>query len=178
MDFSEAGNEDSAVPAEPNLSDAEPQRQSHHSESLAGTTTGSGTEKPGNVSQNVSGVDEQHEQQDMGRTSTNLSRPRRPCRAPGCQADVSRAKSFNWRYRICEEHRSAQSVSIDGEPMRFCQMCAKFQPLEEFSGRIFCLSCYLVLIELCFEILEKHASVGTKTLWFVFHKKLRAARHH
>lgn len=58
----------------------------------------------------------------------------RPCRVPGCAADVTGLKSYNWRYRICEEHRSAPSVVIDGMRVRFCQMCAKFHELAAFQG--------------------------------------------
>ena len=68
------------------------------------------------------------------------SRIKRPCRVPGCFADVSGMKSFNWRYRICEDHRSAGSVIIDGIRLRFCQMCAKFHELVEFQGIFLLLS--------------------------------------
>lgn len=139
MDRSEAGKHGTTEPSDPEV-----KPKSHQSGSLAGDTSGSATEKAGYISQNVSGADEQR---DAGRTSASPSRPRRPCRAPGCQVDVSRAKSFNWRYRICEQHRSAQSVMINGEPMRFCQMCAKFQPLEEFSGgSIAMMHVYILLV--------------------------------
>ena len=59
---------------------------------------------------------------------------RRLCRVPSCSADVSHAKSFNRRYRICETHRSAPSVVVDGQRQRFCQMCAKFHEISEFEG--------------------------------------------
>ncbi len=62
------------------------------------------------------------------------SRAARPCRVPGCSADVTGLKSYNWRYRICEEHRSAPSAVIDGMRVRFCQMCAKFHELAAFQG--------------------------------------------
>ena len=59
----------------------------------------------------------------------------RLCRVPGCNMDVCKfSKRFNMRYRICEEHRRAGSVSIDGEEMRFCQMCARFHDLGEFDN--------------------------------------------
>jgi len=58
----------------------------------------------------------------------------RVCRVPDCHADVSGSKKYNSRYRICEDHRRAPSVAIDGHLQRFCQLCAKFQDLSEFDG--------------------------------------------
>lgn len=82
---------------------------------------------------------------EQGALGEDLPRPagapsgtiKRPCRVPGCATDVSGMKSFNWRYRICEDHRSAASVIIDGLRVRFCQMCAKFHELNQFQGEIF-----------------------------------------
>jgi hypothetical protein len=58
----------------------------------------------------------------------------RACRAPGCPADLSTGKTYNWRYRICEDHRGASSLVVDGRRVRFCQMCAKFHDLSQFEG--------------------------------------------
>lgn len=68
-------------------------------------------------------------------SGVSAGRIKRPCRVPGCLTDVSGMKSFNWRYRICEGHRSASSAVIDGLRVRFCQMCAKFHELTEFQGQ-------------------------------------------
>jgi len=44
------------------------------------------------------------------------------------------SKQYNRRYRICPDHFSALGVAIEGETQRFCQQCAKFHPIGEFSG--------------------------------------------
>jgi hypothetical protein len=54
------------------------------------------------------------------------------CRVPGCLATLS--LYYNWRYRICMEHRKASAVLLDAVNQRFCQLCGKFQPVSEFSG--------------------------------------------
>jgi hypothetical protein len=55
---------------------------------------------------------------------------------PGCGVELARGKAYNSRYRICEEHRSAEEVWLPGAqaPARFCQMCAKFEGLGAFEG--------------------------------------------
>ena len=38
------------------------------------------------------------------------------------------------RFRICGIHAAQSQIEVDGFPMRFCQQCGRFQPLEEFDG--------------------------------------------
>lgn len=70
----------------------------------------------------------------MAAGSSGGLRGPRACRVPFCPIDVSTQKTYNSRYRICEEHRAASSIVIDGRRQRFCQMCAKFHDVNEFEG--------------------------------------------
>ena len=73
------------------------------------------------------------------------------CRVPYCDINVAELKRFNKRYRICQEHRNAHSVIINGQRQRFCQMCARFHTLDKFDGMFMVLSLRLfgVAIKLC-----------------------------
>jgi hypothetical protein len=71
-----------------------------------------------------------------GGSGEMVARPQRRCRVPSCSADVTQMKNYNIRYRICEQHRSAPSVMVEGLEQRFCQMCARFHDLSEFDGEL------------------------------------------
>lgn len=95
-------------------------------------------EKSRSVSDATSGEAGQPPEQGAKRRTVR----QRLCRVPGCGMDVCKlSKRFNMRYRICEDHRRAGVVSINGEEMRFCQMCARFHVLGEFDeSRMTCRS--------------------------------------
>ena len=52
----------------------------------------------------------------------------------GCNKDLSHAKVYYQRYRICEEHLKLSSLLKDGIPQRFCQQCGRFHILSDFDG--------------------------------------------
>lgn len=54
------------------------------------------------------------------------------CRVSGCTNALT--LYYNWRYRICATHRKASHVEMNGTTQRFCQLCGKFQLVEEFVG--------------------------------------------
>ncbi|KAJ7556852.1 hypothetical protein O6H91_05G101600 [Diphasiastrum complanatum] len=55
------------------------------------------------------------------------------CQAEGCTADLSRAKHYHRRHKVCEIHSKAASVMANGQTQRFCQQCSRFHVLSEFD---------------------------------------------
>lgn len=56
------------------------------------------------------------------------------CQVDGCSTEVGGMRDYHSRYKICEAHLKAPVVHKDGQPLRFCQQCGKFQPLGDFDG--------------------------------------------
>eukprot|EP00249_Psilotum_nudum_P015767 c25508_g2_i2 orf=1-810(-) len=48
------------------------------------------------------------------------------CQAEGCKADLSVAKHYHRRHKVCQFHSKASTVTIDGNTQRFCQQCSRF----------------------------------------------------
>ncbi|PKA67041.1 Squamosa promoter-binding-like protein 8 [Apostasia shenzhenica] len=46
------------------------------------------------------------------------------CQAEGCLADLSIAKHYHRRHKVCEFHSKAAVVIAGGLPQRFCQQCS------------------------------------------------------
>ncbi|KAI5079523.1 hypothetical protein GOP47_0005673 [Adiantum capillus-veneris] len=55
------------------------------------------------------------------------------CQAEGCKADLSIAKHYHRRHKVCEYHSKASTVMITGNTQRFCQQCSRFHALTEFD---------------------------------------------
>jgi hypothetical protein len=53
----------------------------------------------------------------------------------GCVADLTKLREYNQRFKICSEHQHAETVMRGDEPLRFCQQCARLQPLADFDGK-------------------------------------------
>ncbi|CAH2039391.1 unnamed protein product [Thlaspi arvense] len=62
----------------------------------------------------------------------SLSTPR--CQAEGCNADLSHAKHYHRRHKVCEYHSKASTVVAAGLSQRFCQQCSRFHLLSEFDN--------------------------------------------
>ncbi|GIL44505.1 hypothetical protein Vafri_1957 [Volvox africanus] len=60
--------------------------------------------------------------------------PATVCEVVGCGASLEGLKKYYVRMRVCERHLHAQAIVVNGVVSRFCQQCAKFQFLGEFSG--------------------------------------------
>ncbi|CAI5483177.1 unnamed protein product [Closterium sp. Yama58-4] len=61
------------------------------------------------------------------------------CRVDGCGEDLSSARSYNRRHRVCGVHTRAAAVTVDGNQQRFCQQCSRFQDMDDFEpGRRSC----------------------------------------
>ncbi|XP_059663184.1 squamosa promoter-binding protein 1-like [Cornus florida] len=65
-----------------------------------------------------------------GGGSTNSMRC---CQAEKCSADLTDAKQYHRRHKVCEYHAKAQVVIVDGIRQRFCQQCSRFHELSEFD---------------------------------------------
>jgi hypothetical protein len=57
----------------------------------------------------------------------------------GCGASLEGLKRYYVRMRVCERHLHAPSIVVNGVVSRFCQQCAKFQFVGEFSGSKKCV---------------------------------------
>lgn len=47
------------------------------------------------------------------------------CQAEGCVADLSNAKHYHRRHKVCEFHSKASTVIAGGLTQRFCQQCSR-----------------------------------------------------
>ncbi|XP_008232622.2 PREDICTED: LOW QUALITY PROTEIN: squamosa promoter-binding-like protein 8 [Prunus mume] len=56
------------------------------------------------------------------------------CQAEGCTADLSHAKHYHRRHKVCEFHSKASTVIANGLTQRFCQQCSRFHLLPEFDN--------------------------------------------
>ncbi|KAG7025960.1 Squamosa promoter-binding-like protein 8 [Cucurbita argyrosperma subsp. argyrosperma] len=56
------------------------------------------------------------------------------CQAEGCNADLSQAKQYHRRHKVCEFHSKASTVITAGLTQRFCQQCSRFHVLAEFDN--------------------------------------------
>ncbi|KHN01962.1 Squamosa promoter-binding-like protein 8 [Glycine soja] len=54
--------------------------------------------------------------------------------AEGCNADLSQAKHYHRRHKVCEFHSKAATVIAAGLTQRFCQQCSRFHLLSEFDN--------------------------------------------
>lgn len=64
---------------------------------------------------------------------TSRCLPHIRCQVDGCEIDLMHLKDYHQRYRICSEHLKCDFIIRDGQKMRFCQQCGKFQELESFD---------------------------------------------
>ncbi|KAK4753289.1 hypothetical protein SAY87_022087 [Trapa incisa] len=55
------------------------------------------------------------------------------CQAEKCGANLSEAKRYHRRHKVCEVHAKAAVVIVAGLRQRFCQQCSRFHELVEFD---------------------------------------------
>lgn len=53
------------------------------------------------------------------------------CQVAGCGVSLENHKDYHQRYKVCEAHLKVDYIERDGQRVRFCQQCGRFQPLEE-----------------------------------------------
>uniref|UniRef100_A0A0A9DQX4 SBP-type domain-containing protein n=1 Tax=Arundo donax TaxID=35708 RepID=A0A0A9DQX4_ARUDO len=57
------------------------------------------------------------------------------CQVEGCKVDLSSAKDYHQKHRVCEAHSKAPKVMVAGLERRFCQQCSRFHALTEFDQK-------------------------------------------
>ncbi|XP_021635047.2 squamosa promoter-binding-like protein 3 [Hevea brasiliensis] len=55
------------------------------------------------------------------------------CQAENCTVDMTDAKRYHRRHKVCEFHAKAPFVLVAGIQQRFCQQCSRFHELSEFD---------------------------------------------
>ncbi|XP_024526237.1 squamosa promoter-binding-like protein 1 isoform X2 [Selaginella moellendorffii] len=55
------------------------------------------------------------------------------CQVDDCKADLSNAKDYHRRHKVCEMHSKAAKALVSRNMQRFCQQCSRFHPLQEFD---------------------------------------------
>ncbi|KAF7851204.1 hypothetical protein BT93_L4348 [Corymbia citriodora subsp. variegata] len=55
------------------------------------------------------------------------------CQAENCSADMTDAKRYHRRHKVCEFHAKAPVVMVADLRQRFCQQCSRFHELSEFD---------------------------------------------
>ncbi|KAL9226408.1 hypothetical protein vseg_002226 [Gypsophila vaccaria] len=67
--------------------------------------------------------------------SSSLSLKNPHCQVEGCNVDLSAAKEYHRKHRVCESHSKSSKVVINGRERRFCQQCSRFHGLAEFDQK-------------------------------------------
>ncbi|CAI9097404.1 OLC1v1033820C1 [Oldenlandia corymbosa var. corymbosa] len=55
------------------------------------------------------------------------------CQVEGCKLDLSDAKPYYSRHKVCGTHSKSPQVIVAGQLQRFCQQCSRFHHLPEFD---------------------------------------------
>lgn len=69
-------------------------------------------------------------------TNTKLSSSsstRAVCQVQDCGADLTKAKDYHRRHKVCEMHSKATKALVANLMQRFCQQCSRFHVLQEFD---------------------------------------------
>ncbi|THG11660.1 squamosa promoter-binding-like protein 12 [Camellia sinensis] len=67
--------------------------------------------------------------------SSCQSTPPPRCQVEGCSLDLSSAKDYHRKHRVCESHSKCPKVVVGGLERRFCQQCSRFHSLSEFDEK-------------------------------------------
>nr|AUW52983.1 squamosa promoter binding-like protein 12a [Petunia x hybrida] len=55
------------------------------------------------------------------------------CQVDDCGMDLSKAKDYHRRHKVCEMHSKAGRALVGNVMQRFCQQCSRFHALQEFD---------------------------------------------
>lgn len=55
------------------------------------------------------------------------------CQVEDCRADLSNAKDYHRRHKVCDVHSKASKALVGSVMQRFCQQCSRFHVLQEFD---------------------------------------------
>ncbi|GAB2265563.1 hypothetical protein Dimus_000606 [Dionaea muscipula] len=68
------------------------------------------------------------------KTKLSGSSPTHPvCQVEDCRADLSNAKDYHRRHKVCDMHSKASQALVGNVMQRFCQQCSRFHVLQEFD---------------------------------------------
>ncbi|XP_044497182.1 squamosa promoter-binding-like protein 3 [Mangifera indica] len=76
----------------------------------------------------TAGFDEDDNKKKSKKAATSVS-----CQVDTCTADMTDAKRYHRRHKVCEVHAKASAVQLAGLQQRFCQQCSRFHELSEFD---------------------------------------------
>jgi hypothetical protein len=80
-------------------------------------------------------------EEDRPRKGASSSSPP-SCQVDGCQADLSGARDYHKRHKVCEAHTRSSMVRIKSVEHRFCQQCSRL--VRNFFPKPLLLFIYLV----------------------------------
>ncbi|KAL5713716.1 Squamosa promoter-binding-like protein [Ranunculus cassubicifolius] len=66
-----------------------------------------------------------------GSPGTSASYPM--CQVDDCKGDLTHAKDYHRRHKVCELHSKTTKALVGKQLQRFCQQCSRFHPLSEFD---------------------------------------------
>ncbi|KAE9604599.1 hypothetical protein Lal_00010826 [Lupinus albus] len=69
----------------------------------------------------------------MKMTGTTSTSNRAVCQVEDCRADLSNAKDYHRRHKVCDVHSKASRALVGSVMQRFCQQCSRFHILQEFD---------------------------------------------
>eukprot|EP00250_Pteridium_aquilinum_P034167 c7174_g1_i1 orf=105-1964(+) len=55
------------------------------------------------------------------------------CQVQGCNIELTSAKDYHRKHKVCESHSKAVKATVANQEQRFCQQCSRFHLLEEFD---------------------------------------------
>ncbi|CAA2972129.1 squamosa promoter-binding 1 [Olea europaea subsp. europaea] len=55
------------------------------------------------------------------------------CQVEDCRADLSNAKNYHRRHKVCDVHSKTTKALVGNVMQRFCQQCSRFHVLQEFD---------------------------------------------
>lgn len=55
------------------------------------------------------------------------------CQVDSCGIDLSKAKDYHRRHKVCESHSKSSKALVGNVMQRFCQQCSRFHALQEFD---------------------------------------------
>lgn len=68
------------------------------------------------------------------KTKSSTHNPLKPhCQVDSCNLDLSSAKQYHRKHRVCHIHSKCPKVVILGRHRRFCQQCSRFHSLSDFD---------------------------------------------
>ncbi|KAF2549605.1 hypothetical protein F2Q70_00021095 [Brassica cretica] len=68
-------------------------------------------------------------------TTFNVSSSSFPFAVDGCELDLSSAKDYHRKHRVCENHSKCPKVTVGGLERRFCQQCSRLHAVSEFDEK-------------------------------------------